>query len=177
MVSLPLSLGLTVTGMSMAAAAGVARGCADFAFSALSVAGLALPVSPASVVPANFILEVLASWSLLPSAARDVDWPCAGARARATKIVQFLFTDPCALGWALWLAPPKLGRIWGGQRSFAGVSIHHFGPQVATAVTLVSLLTILRPLRDLLGCTTKAAAPPCPLSCRHRIDTICRRIA
>lgn len=54
--------------------AGIVRGFAGFGFSALSVAGLALLVSPARVVPAVFVLEVLASVSLLRSAARDIDW-------------------------------------------------------------------------------------------------------
>ena len=50
--------------------AGIVRGYAGFGFSALSVAGLALLVSPAKIVPAIFVLEVLASISLLRSAAR-----------------------------------------------------------------------------------------------------------
>lgn len=54
--------------------AGIVRGFAGFGFSALSVAGLALLVSPARVVPAVFVLEVLASISLLRGAARDIDW-------------------------------------------------------------------------------------------------------
>ncbi len=54
--------------------AGIVRGYAGFGFSALSVAGLALLVSPAKIVPAIFVLEVLASISLLRSAARDIDW-------------------------------------------------------------------------------------------------------
>ena len=55
-------------------AAGVVRGFAGFGFSALSLAGLTLFVSPAQVVPPIFILEVLASLTLLRSAWRDVDW-------------------------------------------------------------------------------------------------------
>jgi uncharacterized protein len=55
-------------------AAGMVRGFAGFGFSALSVAGLALLVSPARVVPAIFVLEVLASLSLLRGAARHIDW-------------------------------------------------------------------------------------------------------
>jgi uncharacterized membrane protein YfcA len=54
--------------------AGIVRGFAGFGFSALSVAGLALLVAPAKVVPAIFVLEVLASLSLLRSAMRDIDW-------------------------------------------------------------------------------------------------------
>ena len=54
--------------------AGIVRGFAGFGFSALSVAGLALLVAPAKVVPAIFVLEVLASLSLLRGAMRDIDW-------------------------------------------------------------------------------------------------------
>ena len=54
--------------------AGIVRGFAGFGFSALSVAGLALLVSPATVVPAIFVLEVMASISLLRGALRDIDW-------------------------------------------------------------------------------------------------------
>jgi len=55
--------------------AGIVRGFAGFGFSALSVAGLALLVSPARVVPAIFVLEVLASIGLLKGARRDIDMP------------------------------------------------------------------------------------------------------
>jgi uncharacterized membrane protein YfcA len=54
--------------------AGVVRGFAGFGFSALCVGGLALLVSPARVVPAIFVLEVLASITLLKGAAPDIDW-------------------------------------------------------------------------------------------------------
>lgn len=75
MLDPPLSWGMLLASMSMVAAAGVVRGFAGFGFSALSVASLALLVSPARVVPAIFVLEVLASLSLLRGIARDIDWP------------------------------------------------------------------------------------------------------
>lgn len=53
--------------------AGVVRGFTGFGFSALCVAGLSLLASPAAIVPPIFVLEVLASISLLKSAARDID--------------------------------------------------------------------------------------------------------
>jgi len=71
----PLPLPLLIASMAIVFGAGIVRGFAGFGFSALSVAGLALLVSPAKVVPAIFMLEVLASISLLRSAARDIDWP------------------------------------------------------------------------------------------------------
>ena len=54
--------------------AGIVRGFAGFGFSALTVAGMSLFVSPAQVVPAAFALEVLASITLLRSVWRDIDW-------------------------------------------------------------------------------------------------------
>lgn len=53
--------------------AGIVRGFAGFGFSALCVAGLSLLASPAQIVPPVFVLEVLASISLLKGAAHDVD--------------------------------------------------------------------------------------------------------
>ena len=54
-------------------AAGVVRGFAGFGFSALCVAGLSLFMPPQQVVPAIFVLEVLASLTLLKEAWRDAD--------------------------------------------------------------------------------------------------------
>ena len=65
---------MLVASLAIVFCAGIVRGFAGFGFSALSVAGLALLVSPAKAVPAIFMLEVLASISLLRSAARDIDW-------------------------------------------------------------------------------------------------------
>jgi uncharacterized protein len=73
-LSAPLSPWLMAVSLAIVFGAGIVRGFAGFGFSALSVAGLALLVSPAKVVPAIFVLEVLASISLLRSAARDIDW-------------------------------------------------------------------------------------------------------
>jgi uncharacterized protein len=54
--------------------AGIVRGFAGFGFSALCVAGLTLFASPALVVPPIFVLEVLASLTLLRGALKDADW-------------------------------------------------------------------------------------------------------
>jgi uncharacterized membrane protein YfcA len=70
----PLPPALLVASLVIVFGAGIVRGFAGFGFSALCVAGLALLVSPAKVVPAIFVLEVLASLSLLRGAARDIDW-------------------------------------------------------------------------------------------------------
>lgn len=56
--------------------AGYVRGFAGFGFSAFSVAGLSLLVSPAQVIPAIFVLEIVASLHMLRDALRtaDRDW-------------------------------------------------------------------------------------------------------
>jgi uncharacterized membrane protein YfcA len=71
MPAAPLPL---VYAMAVVLAAGVVRGFAGFGFSALTVAGMSLYFSPAQVVPVAFVLEVLASLSLLRSIWRDIDW-------------------------------------------------------------------------------------------------------
>src|SRR5262249_45538198 len=71
----PLPAAPMALALAIVFGAGIVRGFAGFGFSALSVAGLALLVSPARVVPAIFVLEVLASIGLLKSAWRDIDWP------------------------------------------------------------------------------------------------------
>ena len=65
---------LLVVALCVVFAAGIVRGFAGFGFSALCVAGLSLFMSPAQVVPPIFVLEVLASLTLLRSAWKDVDW-------------------------------------------------------------------------------------------------------
>jgi uncharacterized membrane protein YfcA len=76
---LPAPPFVLAAGLVIVLAAGVVRGFAGFGFSALSVAGLALLVSPAQVVPAIFILEVLASLTLLRGIRADIDWPWLGS--------------------------------------------------------------------------------------------------
>ena len=53
---------------------GVARGFSGFGFSALCVSGLSLLLSPAQVIPPIFILEILASLTLLRQAIRQADF-------------------------------------------------------------------------------------------------------
>ena len=61
-------------GMAVVLLAGVVRGFAGFGFSALTVAGMSLFFSPAQVVPVAFVLEVLASLTLLRSVWKDIHW-------------------------------------------------------------------------------------------------------
>lgn len=71
--SAPLPPLWTVAAMLVVFAAGVVRGFSGFGFSALCVAGLALIVSPARVVPAIYVLEILASLTMLRAVWRDLD--------------------------------------------------------------------------------------------------------
>jgi len=65
---------LTAIGLLVALCAGVVRGFSGFGFSALTVAGVSLFMSPVAVVPAVLMLEIVASFSVWPSARRDLDW-------------------------------------------------------------------------------------------------------
>ena len=73
-MGLPLTLPALVASLLIVFGAGVVRGFAGFGFSALCVAGMSLYLPPAWVVPPLFVLEVLASLSLLRGAWKHVDW-------------------------------------------------------------------------------------------------------
>lgn len=60
-------------GLLVSLGAGVVRGFAGFGYSALTVAGLSLFVSPSRVIPAVLVLEILASLSLLTAGLQDSD--------------------------------------------------------------------------------------------------------
>lgn len=74
MLTLPLPWPLMLVGALVVFGAGIVRGFAGFGFSALCVAGLTLFAPPAQVVPPIFVLEVLASLTLLPLALKHADW-------------------------------------------------------------------------------------------------------
>jgi uncharacterized protein len=74
----PLAWTLLLPALLVVFGAGIVRGFAGFGFSALCVAGMSLWLPPAQVVPPIFVLEVLASLTLLRSAWRQVDWPWLG---------------------------------------------------------------------------------------------------
>jgi uncharacterized membrane protein YfcA len=67
----PLLIG---TALVVVFLAGVVRGFSGFGFSALCVAALSLFLPPARVVPPIFVLEIVASISLLRGAWPAVDW-------------------------------------------------------------------------------------------------------
>jgi uncharacterized membrane protein YfcA len=72
--TLPLPWPALLASLCVVFAAGIVRGFAGFGFSALCVAGLSLFMAPAEVVPPIFVLEVLASLTLLRAAWKDVEW-------------------------------------------------------------------------------------------------------
>ena len=74
----PLAPATLAYSLCVVFAAGIVRGFAGFGFSAITVAGMSLVISPALVVPAIFMLEILASLSQLRGIARDVDLPWLG---------------------------------------------------------------------------------------------------
>lgn len=71
---MPAATGQLAYAMVVVLFAGIVRGFAGFGFSALTVAGMSLFFSPAQVVPTAFVLEVLASLSLLRSVWREIHW-------------------------------------------------------------------------------------------------------
>jgi uncharacterized protein len=54
--------------------AAVVRGYSGFGFSLLAITALSLALPPTAIIPPVFMLEVMASVSLLPSIWRDVHW-------------------------------------------------------------------------------------------------------
>ena len=104
----PLAPLLLVFSLCVVFAAGMVRGFAGFGFSAVTVAGMSLVVSPALVVPALFILEILASLSQLRSVARDIDMSWFKWLALGT-----LLATPLGLVLLAWLPETQLRLLIG----------------------------------------------------------------
>jgi uncharacterized membrane protein YfcA len=110
--------------MGVVLVAAIVRGFAGFGFSAITLAGLTAFVSPARLVPALFVLEVLSSLGLLLQARREVDphwlrWLVAGnalAIPAGVAALAWLPERPLRLGVALLLLAAALllrsGRAW-----------------------------------------------------------------
>lgn len=101
-------------------AAGMVRGFAGFGFSAITVAGMSLVVSPALVVPALFILEILASVSQLRSVARDIDMPW----FKWLALGNLLFI-PLGLVLLAWLPEVQLRLLIGALLLMAAISLRN----------------------------------------------------
>jgi uncharacterized membrane protein YfcA len=89
--------------------AGIVRGFAGFGFSALSVAGMSLLLPPAQVVPPVFVLEVLASLSLLREAWKDAD-----LRWLQWLVLGNALCIPLGLALLVWLPEVELRLVLGG---------------------------------------------------------------
>lgn len=116
LLTAPLPPTLLAASLAIVLAAGVVRGFAGFGFSALCVAGLSLLVSPAKVVPAIFVLEVLASISLLRGAARDIDW-----RWLSWLIVGNALCIPLGIALLAWVSETPLRLLIGALLLIAAV--------------------------------------------------------
>ncbi|MEO7399366.1 MAG: sulfite exporter TauE/SafE family protein [Polaromonas sp.] len=112
----PLAPALLVFSLCVVFAAGMVRGFAGFGFSAITVAGMSLVVSPALVVPALFMLEILASLSQLRSVARDIDMPWFKWLALGT-----LLAIPLGLALLAWLPEAQLRLLIGALLLMAAI--------------------------------------------------------
>jgi len=61
--------------LTTALVAAIVRGYSGFGFSAIVIAGASLVIEPAAIVPALFILEIIASIHMLPSVRHEIDYP------------------------------------------------------------------------------------------------------
>ena len=103
--------------MAVVFLAGVVRGFAGFGFSALTVAGMSLVISPARVVPVAFMLEVLASLTLLRSVWSDIDWK--------------------------WLRPLLIGNALTIPLGVAALALVREGPLRALVSTVILIAAVL----------------------------------
>jgi len=61
--------------VAIALVAAVVRGYSGFGFSAIVIAGASLAIAPAALVPALYMLEIVASIHMLPGVRRQIDYP------------------------------------------------------------------------------------------------------
>ena len=93
---------------------GVARGFSGFGFSALCVSGLSLLLSPAQVIPPIFILEILASLTLLRQSLKQADF-----------------------AWLSWL-------LWGNALCIPlGIAMLNFVPEIYLRLLIGAILVVL----------------------------------
>lgn len=105
----PVDPPLLALALAVALLAGIARGFSGFGFSAICIAGLALIVSPARVVTAIFLLEIIASLGMLRSVARDVDLQWLKWLVLGTALCL-----PVGMALLAWLPAQTLRMAFGG---------------------------------------------------------------
>lgn len=98
--------------------AGTVRGFAGFGFSAVTLASLSLVVSPVLVVPAIFVLEILASLSQLRGIARDIDL----AWLKWLALGNLIFI-PLGVGLLAWLPETPLRLLISALLMAAGITL------------------------------------------------------
>lgn len=108
MLNPPLPPALLGIALAIALVAGIVRGFSGFGFSAICIAGLSLIVSPARVIPAIFMLEIVGSLGLLRSAARDVD-----RRWLAWLVLGNAVCLPVGMALLAWLPEQALRLVFG----------------------------------------------------------------
>src|SRR3954447_25873471 len=64
--------------MTCVFAAAIVRGYSGFGFSLLAITSLSLMLPPTEIIPPIFMLEVAASFSLLPGIWKDIHWRSLG---------------------------------------------------------------------------------------------------
>ena len=74
-MTMPLDWTQFLALLAAALVAAVVRGYSGFGFSAIVIAGASLVIEPAALVPALFILEIIASVYMLPGVRHQIDWP------------------------------------------------------------------------------------------------------
>jgi len=116
----PLASALLAYSLCVVFAAGMVRGFAGFGFSAITVAGMSLVVSPALVVPAIFMLEVLASLSQLRGIARDIDMPWL-----SWLMVGNLLFIPLGVAMLAWLPETPLRLLIGALLMAAAILLRN----------------------------------------------------
>lgn len=129
MLTPPLPPALLAFSLVVVLAAGVVRGFSGFGFSAVCVAGLSLVVSPARVVPAIFMLEVLASLGLLRTAMRDIDRPWLASLCAGNAVCM-----PLGMVLLAWLPESTLRMVIGGLLLLAAALLRA-GASLALAPT------------------------------------------
>lgn len=117
-----LQLGMLV---AIAIVAGIVRGYSGFGFSAIVIAGGTLVIPPATLVPALFMLEIVASIHMLPSVRNEIDypnfWPMLAGCAVGLPLGQYLLVhlEPDTVRFYLaWSVLVSAFLIW------RGVSFH-----------------------------------------------------
>lgn len=109
--------------VAVALVAAIVRGYSGFGFSAIVIAGASLFIVPAALVPALYMLEIVASIHMLPSVRRELDypnfWPMLAGCLIGLPAGQYLLTHLPAdtirvcLSLAILLSTALL---WGGYR-------------------------------------------------------------